>query len=178
MKILLGAALAVFAATSCESKTTTTDNNMTAVVDTPPPAPVVTMDTPSGTYVAKEGDVMLKDGQVVVYSNAAWVPASGDTKLKNGVWVAKDGKVKSDNKEIMLSEGERVDADGNFWDDAGNAVADGWDATKKGASKAGQGIAKGAEKAGEAIATGAKKTGEAVSKGAQKTKEFVTGKDN
>ncbi|MEJ7912646.1 MAG: hypothetical protein WKF70_05785, partial [Chitinophagaceae bacterium] len=70
------------------------------------------------------------------------------------------GEVRRNKEVVTLREGEVVTRTGNFFDEAGNAIEDGWDATKRGAVKAGDAIERGAEKAGNAIEKGARKVGE------------------
>jgi hypothetical protein len=52
--------------------------------------------------------------------------------------VRKNGEVKKGDDVVVLKDGEVVDRSGRFFDNAGNAIEDAWDATKKGVKKAGQ----------------------------------------
>jgi hypothetical protein len=52
--------------------------------------------------------------------------------------VKRNGEVKRGGDVVKLEEGESVDRSGRFFDKAGNAIEDAWDATKKGVKKAGE----------------------------------------
>lgn len=115
----------------------TRDN--TTVNETPPPAA-------EATYVPGEGDVTYRDSKVHVMRNGAWVEATDDVKLENGVVINKNGKVVKDGKDVKLEEGVVVTKEGNFFDKAGQKIENAWDDTKDGVKKAGNEIEKGADK--------------------------------
>ena len=90
------------------------------------------------TYAPGEGDVSYRNGKVVVWRNNDWVETDEDVTLNDGVVVRKNGEVKRGDDIVKLEEGETVDRSGRFFDKAGNAIEDAWDATKKGVKKAGE----------------------------------------
>ena len=90
------------------------------------------------TYVAAEGDVTYRNGKVMVWRNNDWVETVEDVTLYDGVVVRRNGEVKRGDDIVKLEEGESVDRSGRFFDKAGNAIEDAWDATKKGVKKAGE----------------------------------------
>lgn len=170
MKKFLALAAVVFSFTACNSQqsSNTTISSDTAVkkMDN-----VATMPVTADVYVPVDGDVMMKDGKVMIWRNNTWVTPEGDVTLTDGTIISKDGVVKRDGQTATLGEGETVNKDGNFFDKAGKGISKGWDATKKGVSKAGEATGKAVKEAGKAIGKGAKKVGE-------KTKELVNGKND
>jgi len=189
MKRTLSFALCVALLAACNSSETqspesTADSSGTAMVtvDTNAVAPVETVQY-------NEGDVILKEGKVFVYTNGNWVAADKEIKLDNGVIITPDGTVKNkDGKVVVLQEGEYVNKSGNFFDRTGTAIENAWDKTKEGVSKGADATKDAAQKAAEATKEGvekgvdatkdaAHKTGEAIKKGAKKvgdkTKEIV-----
>lgn len=90
------------------------------------------------TYSPAEGDVSYRNGKVVVWRNNDWVETDEDVTLNDGVVVKRNGEVKKGDDVVKLEEGESVDRSGRFFDKAGNAIEDAWDATKKGVKKAGE----------------------------------------
>jgi hypothetical protein len=92
----------------------------------------------STTYVPAEGDVTYRNGKVMVWRNNDWVETDEDVTLNDGVVVKRNGEVKRGGDVVKLEEGESVDRSGRFFDKAGNAIEDAWDATKKGVKKAGE----------------------------------------
>ena len=90
------------------------------------------------TYAPGEGDVSYRNGKVVVWRNNDWVETDEDVTLNDGVVVRRNGEVKRGDDIVKLEEGETVDRSGRFFDKAGNAIEDAWDATKKGVKKAGE----------------------------------------
>ena len=115
---------------SAADRDTTTSNNASAT-----DADTATIST-NTTYTASEGDVSYRNGKVVVYRNNEWVETDKDVNLDNGVVVRRNGRVERNGKTVELREGETVDRTGRFFDKAGNAIEDAWDATKRGAKKA------------------------------------------
>lgn len=167
-KILLMAIVATSFAACNNAETTdttmtTTDTTMN--VDPMPGAEIATV------YTAAEGDVMYTDGKTMVYTNGSWVAADKDVTIENGIIITKDGKVIKDDKTVTLAEGEVVNKSGNFFNKAGNAIEDGWDATKHGVNEAADATKKGLQKAGEGIEKGVNKAGEGIEKGANKVGE-------
>ena len=156
-----------FAACNDAEKTDTTITTTDTVVnvDATPSSDMVT------AYNASEGDVMYTDGTTMVYTNGSWVKADKDVTIENGIVITKDGKVIKDDKTVNLAEGEVVNKSGNFFNRAGNAIENGWDATKHGVSEGVDGAKKGLQKAGEGIETGVEKAGEGIKKGANKVGE-------
>jgi len=95
-----------------------------------------TTGTTTTTYTASEGDVSYRNGKVVVYRNGQWVDSDKDVELEGGVVVRRNGRVERNGDVVELREGETVDRTGRFFDKAGNAIEDAWDATKRGAKRA------------------------------------------
>lgn len=114
-----------------DTSTTNTNTNTTVVTDTN-----TTSTTTTTSYSAKDGDVSYRNGKVVVYRNNEWVASDNDVELEGGVVVRKNGHVVRNGETIELKEGETVDRTGRFFDKAGNAIENAWDATKRGAKKA------------------------------------------
>lgn len=144
--VLAIAATSIVACNDQKTTETTTVNSDTAAM--------VTMDDNSmttQTYVAGEGDVMYRDGKVMVWRNNAYVEADNDVTLDDNVVVKRNGDVVRNGKTVRLEEGEAVTRTGRWFNKAGEAVEDAWDATKKGVNKAGDAIKKGANKVGEEV---------------------------
>ena len=162
--ILFAAASLCFAACNNSDKTETTTMNAdsttinsantyadTAAMTAPS---TTTTTTTTSTYVPVDGDVSYRDGKVMIWRNGNYVVADRDVTLDDGsVVYYKTGEVKhKDGKtKIKLDEGESVNHSGNFFDKAGEGIADGWDATKKGVKKAGQAVGKAGKKVGEEV---------------------------
>jgi hypothetical protein len=89
-------------------------------------------------YAPSEGDVIYRGGKVMVWRNGDWKEADSDVHLDNGIVVNRKGEVIKEDKVVVLDDGEVVDRSGRFFDKAGNAIDDAWDATKKGVKKAGE----------------------------------------
>lgn len=94
----------------------------------------------NAAYAPSEGDVMRKDGKVMVWHDGEWEVANNDVHLSDGVVVNTKGEVSRGDRVVVLDDGEVVDRSGRFFDKAGNAVEDAWDATKKGVKKVGEEI--------------------------------------
>ena len=82
-----------------------------------------------------EGDVTYRDGKVMVWRNGQWVEAENDVELENGVVVRKNGRIVRNGEEVEFREGVVVSREGDFFDDAGNAIDEGWEGLKKGFKK-------------------------------------------
>lgn len=151
MKKILGLAvvsMAIFACNDNQSPGINKDTRDTsAVMETPPPPPATT----EAVYMPAEGDYTYKEKKVMVMKNGEWVEVKKEVKLDNGTVIEKNGTVKRDGKEIELEEGTVVNKEGNFFDKAGHAIDNAWDATKSGVKKAGNEIEKGAKKVGEEV---------------------------
>ncbi|WP_018626747.1 DUF6799 domain-containing protein [Niabella aurantiaca] len=189
MKQTLGLALSMALLAACNSSETRSPESAADSTGTA----VVTVDTnavvaPTAVQYT-DGDVILKEGKVYVYTNGSWVAADKEIKLDNGIIITPDGTVKSkDGKVVVLQEGEYVNKSGGFFDRTGNAIDNAWDKTKEGVSKgaeatrdatqrAADATKEGVEKGVEATKDAAQKTGEAIKKGAKKvgdkTREVV-----
>ena len=155
MAIVLLAA-SISACNTQETKTTTVDEGIDTTVAVTP----VTPSTTSVTYTPADGDVRYTNGKVVVWRNNDWVESDKDVTLENGIVVRRNGEVKRNDDVIVLEDGQTVTRSGNFFDKAGNAIEDGWDATKKGVGKAADATKKGVTKAGEAVKKAGQKVGE------------------
>lgn len=133
MKKLFVIGLAAISLTACNDGT---DN---ATVETRDTTTMTTTNTASA-YSAAEGDVTYRNNKVLVMRNGQWVETNEEVRLDNGVVVHRDGRVVKDNRETRIEDGEVVTRTGNFFDRTGQAIEDGWDATKRGVKKAGQKI--------------------------------------
>lgn len=112
--------------------------------------PVTAPETPPPVaYTPVEGDVSYRNGKVMVWRNNTWTESKEDVTLDNGVVVRRNGEVRRDKDVVVLRDGEVVSRTGKFFDNAGNAIDDAWDATKKGVRKTGDAIEKGAKKVKE-----------------------------
>ena len=107
--------------------------------------------TTTNSYVPAEGDVMYRDRKLMVWRNNAYVEADRDITGDNGVTIRRNGQVSRNGNTVTLEEGQTYSRTGRFFNSAGEAIDDGWDATKKGVNKAGQAIKKGANKVGEEV---------------------------
>lgn len=107
--------------------------------------------TAPGAYTPADGDLTYRDGKVMVWKNNEWVETDKDVTLDDGTVVHRDGKVEKDKKVVVLNDGEVVDKSGRFFDKAGNAIEDAWDATKEGAKETGEAVKKGAGKVGKEV---------------------------
>jgi hypothetical protein len=108
---------------SCNSKTETTTKTDTSS---------------NAAYAPSEGDVTKRNGEVMVWHDGEWKPADNDVHLNEGVVVNRKGEVIKGDKVIVLNDGEVVNKSGRFFDKAGNAIDNAWDATKKGVKKVGE----------------------------------------
>ena len=116
--------------------------------------------TTTTVYTPGDGDIIMRDGKTFKWSNGAWVANEGNTTMSNGMVITSDGVVTHETKTVTLQEGETVSREtGRFFDKAGNAVDDAWDATKRGVSKAAGATKDALKDAGNAISRGAKKVG-------------------
>lgn len=169
-KLFLFSAIA-FSLVACKSKTesaeTTVINADTVSAantkDTVGTSPMDAREATSPGYTYPEtyndfenGDLMLKDGKMVVYDNGNWVRAS-QVKLDNGVIVLENGKVQKDKSEYNLQEGEVVKKSGNILDKTGHSIDKAWDKTKDAANKAGADVKDAAKKVGGDIKEGVNK---------------------
>lgn len=176
MKKILSFALVlgVLACNNAANHSQTDDTTIVANVDT----------APTIEYV--EGDIIMADGKLMVYTNGQWEPVERDITLDNGVVVRTNGDiVNKDGEKIVLQEGTRVSKVGAFFDKTGAAIENAWDATKQGVSNAaeatGDALEKGASATKEGVKTAAEATkekakdvGQAIKKGAQKVGDKAT----
>ncbi len=146
MKKLLSLAILATTFAACNDATTTTDVNTDTLVTTSTTSGVNTT-----AYNPSEGDATYRDGTLRVWKNGDWVVAEDDVTLDNGVVVYKNGKVKKDTKTVKLADGEIITRTGNFFDKTGQAIEDGWDATKRGVKKAGDAIGDAAKDVKESV---------------------------
>ena len=102
-------------------------------------------------YIPAEGDVIYRNGKVLVWRNGNYVETDKDVELENGIIVQKNGEVIKADKKVKLEEGESVNKSGNFFDKAGNVIEDAWEGTKKGVKKAADAVEKAGKKAGEEV---------------------------
>ncbi len=166
MKRIFVFALAAAMFTACDNKntseTTVTTSDTSAMssgmnADTATMTDGTTTTTMSGDatttnrYVPAEGDVMYRDKKLMVWRNGAYVQAETDVTTDNGVIVRRNGEVTRNGDVVILEDGQTYSRSGRFFNSAGEAIEDGWDAKKKGVKKAGQAIKKGANKVGEEV---------------------------
>ncbi len=110
-----------------------------------------TTTTTTTAYTPAEGDATYRNGKVMVWKGNDWVAADNDVNMDDNVVVYRNGEVKRDGKVVVLHDGEVVSRTGRFFDNAGNAIDNAWDATKEGVKDAGRAVEKAAQKTGDAI---------------------------
>jgi hypothetical protein len=120
MKKILVLAVAGLFLFSCNENTDTTNKTDT---------------TTHAAYAPSDGDVSYRNGKLMVWRGNNWEEADDDVTLEGGVVVRRNGEVVRDGKVVELEDGEVVDRSGRFFDKAGHAIEDAWDATKKGAKE-------------------------------------------
>ena len=157
MKKLIATALAAITLSACndantsnaaaDRDTTAGGNTSAGTMDTT--RTVTTTTTTDNAYAPAEGDVTYREKKVKVRRNGEWVETKEDVRLDNGVVVYRSGKVRKDDKERELKEGEVVDKTGNFFDKTGRAIENAWDKTKEGVKDAGKAVGNAAEKVGK-----------------------------
>ena len=144
MKTFFAMAIAAVSFAACDNAAT--DNTKVETTTTTNTTPNSTTNTNSKNYTARDGDVTYRENKVRVMRNGEWVNADNDVKLDNDVVVYKHGRIKKDNREVELKDGEIVNRTGDLFDRSGNAIENAWDATKEGAKDAGRAIKNTAEK--------------------------------
>lgn len=150
MKKIIAAGMVCLAFTACTNSTKTNEviaTDTSATVMEPKGDAVVT----TVVYTPAEGDVIYRDGKVMVWHSNAYVVTNKDVKLDNGLVVKPNGDVVREDETVTLDDGEAVSATGRFFNKAGNVIEDGWKGAKKGVKKAGEGIKKAAKETGEAV---------------------------
>lgn len=151
MKRILVFALAASLLAACNdqksTETTTTVNSDTATIITPG----ASTSTTSTLYTPAEGDIMYRDGKVMVWRNNGYILADNDVKLDDNIVVRKNGEVIRNGVVVKLEDGQGVSKTGRFFNKAGEAIDDAWDATKAGVKKAADAVGKGAKKVGEEV---------------------------
>lgn len=107
----------------------------------------------TNAYIPAEGDVIFRDGKIRIWRDNTYVETTEPIEFENGLIVKPNGEVvrKSDNKVVVLEEGETVTKNGNLLDKAGEGIEDAWEGTKKGVRKAGEAVGTAGEKVGEAV---------------------------
>jgi hypothetical protein len=123
MKNMFVFALMIATILSCNTNTSTTKQTETSS---------------HAAYAPSEGDVTSRNGKVMVWKDGEWKEADTDVHLNGGIVVNRRGEVIRGDKIVVLKDGEVVDRSGRFFDKAGNAIDDAWDATKKGVKKVGE----------------------------------------
>jgi predicted small secreted protein len=131
--LLAAATVSLVACSNTESNTSATNSDTSRTVTT-------TSTSERTAYAPSDGDVSRRNGKVMVRRNGDWVDADNDVRLDDGSTVNRNGRVVRDGNEVELQEGEVVNKTGRFFDKAGNAIEDAWDATKRGVKKAGDKI--------------------------------------
>ena len=147
MKRLFVFALAATTFAACNDQ----KNTDTTTVNTDSTTTVTTDVTTTTTYVPGEGDVIYRDGKVMVWRNGVYVITDKDVTQDDGIVIKTNGTATRNGVVVKLEEGGAVTKTGRFFNSVGEAIEDGWDATKKGVNKAGQAIKKGANKVGEEV---------------------------
>ncbi|MBX2921369.1 MAG: hypothetical protein KF746_04180 [Chitinophagaceae bacterium] len=168
--LFLAALTAVFAACGNESKTesegaTGSDVTVTPAETNKDEAPATV------TYTAEEGDVMWKEGKLLVYKDGNWSVAEKDITLNDGTVISLKGDISKDGKTINIKEGETVKKTGQFFDKAGNAVSNAWDAAKEAVKDGADAVKEGVKDAAGAVKEGAQDAGKAVKEETQKLKD-------
>jgi len=134
---------------ACNNTTTTVTDKDTVTNEA-----IITPDTVTTVvYTPVEGDVIYKDGKVMVMRNGQWVETNEDVTLANGVVIDKTGKAKKGKVEIKLEDGEIVNKTGNFFDKTGKAIDNAWQDTKDAVEDAGKAIGNATKKVGKEIDT-------------------------
>ena len=155
-KIILMASAACFLV-SCDSPK---DANTTNAITTDSNGVITQTTTTTRIYAPTDGDVMMKDGKTMVWKDGAWIATTGNTTMTNGMVISSDGMVRQNTRSIKLLEGEAVTKTGYFFDRAGAAIDNAWDATKRGVNKAADATGDALQDAGRAIGKGARKIGD------------------
>lgn len=162
-KFFVLAAMAAGFASCGENASTTEAEGATKTeteVTTPDPGTGNVTTEVTTTYKAADGDVMLKEGKLLVNKNGEWVVAEKNITLEDGTVVTIKGDATKDGKTVSIKEGEAVNKTGKFFDRTGAAISNAWDATKEGVKDAGAAIKEGAKDTKEAVEKGAKKVGD------------------
>jgi hypothetical protein len=134
---------------ACNNTATTVTDSDTVASET-----IVTPDTAATVfYTPVDGDVIYKDGKVMVMRNGQWVETDKDITLENGVVIDKTGKAKRGKVEIKMEDGNIVSKTGNFFDKTGKAIDNAWEDTKDAVKDAGKAVGHAAEKVGKKIDT-------------------------
>lgn len=164
-KLILATAVASVAiACNNEANTTAANDSISVTAN-----PVDTLPVAETFSDYKEGDIIRKDGKLVVYSNGTWVAVDKDIVLDNGVVIKKNGEiVDKHGRIIVLEDGERVTKAGVFFNRAGAAVEDAWDATKRGVTNAAEATGNALEKGYDATKEGVKEAADATKRGVEK----------
>ncbi|MBX3253820.1 MAG: hypothetical protein KF862_06730 [Chitinophagaceae bacterium] len=123
------------------------------------------------TYVAEDGDVMWKDGKLLVYKDGNWSVAEKDITLNDGTTISLKGDVTKEGKTITIKEGESVKKTGEFFDKAGDAISNAWDAAKEGVKDGANAVKEGVTDAANAVKEEAKDAGKAIKEETQKLKD-------
>jgi hypothetical protein len=87
----------------------------------------------------------------MVWKGNDWTVADKDVTMDDGVVITRKGEARRKDKVVVLNDGEVVNRTGNFFDKTGNAIEDGWDATKRGVKKAGKAVGDAADKTKDAV---------------------------
>jgi hypothetical protein len=136
------------------SETTTINSDTVAINPSTVTGDTSTMSsttTTTTTYVPADGDVMYRDGKLMVWRGSSYVVSDKDINQDGGIIVNRRGEVRRNGKTVQLEEGEAVTRTGRFFNRAGEAIEDGWDATKKGVNKAAGAVKRGAQKVGQEV---------------------------
>lgn len=135
--IVLALAATTFAACSeqksNESTMVTTDSSTEVTMDK-----MDNTTTTTTTYTPADGDISYTNGKVMVWRNNAYIEADNDVTLDDNIVVKRNGEATRNGVVIKLEDGERVSKTGRFFNRTGEAIEDGWDATKRGAKKVGE----------------------------------------
>lgn len=141
--LLICAAAATLAACRNNTDTDGTDG----INDTMVPADTMVSTPASTPYIVTEGDIMRRQGSVMVYENGQWVPVTGEITLSDGSVVTQRGEVKRDGRMVNLEEGYTVNRSGAFFDRAGAAIENAWETTKEATREAAQDVKRGTQNA-------------------------------
>jgi hypothetical protein len=140
MKTMIVLALATVAFTACgdrkDTDTTTVTSDTVNTFNADTGSRMTTTSDNTVTYAPSEGDVSYRDGKLMVWRNNEYVVADKDVTLDDGIIVKRNGEVTRNGKVVRMEEGENLSRTGRFFDRTGQAIEDGWDATKRGVKKA------------------------------------------
>ncbi len=82
-------------------------------------------ETATMTMPAEEGDMMMKEGKMMIMKAGAWVAMDKDITLANGSKVMLNGDVKMKDHTMKMSEGGMIKTNGDLMDKDGKMLMSG-----------------------------------------------------